>query len=529
MKRNPQMSVRRLITGATTVSIVAASVALMAPAHADPTFVPVATDVVGVGSDTSMHALTYLADGNGGVAGYNATHTTGRLASFDAGPTGTIVLREGSAPVNRVTYNGSGNGKKALYGASNNPDVDFARSSSALNATEVSNNLQAFPFAKDTLAMATALTSNAPASLTKAQVVAIYKGEYTDWSQVGGAAGTIAPKIPQSGSGTRDFFIAQLTAANGGVAFTPVGAEVQEHDDASIKSDPNAIAPFSVGRAGLLGTLRIEAGEFVAARALYNVVRQADVANADILSLFGPTGFVCSPAAASLIVDAGFEQLLPVAQGGECGKVTQAATANLATAKVATTTAVAGTSAVAGAASLTATISGGGANKPQGTVDFYLDGGATKVGTAIVTGGKATKDLTGLAAGNHTVVAKFVPSSGSAFNASESASTAFSVKATTPVPVVKAATKLVEKFKASYPMARSYKGKVLVKETATGTPTGKVVVKLGKKMVGKATIKSGKVVLTLKKLKKGKNKLTATYAGDSKFAASKLKFKITVK
>jgi hypothetical protein len=97
------------------------------------------------------------------------------------------------------------------------------------------------------------------------------------------------------------------------------------------------------------------------------------------------------------------------------------------------------------------------------------------------------------------------------------------------VPVVKAATKLVEKFKASYPMTRSYKGKVLVKETATGTPTGKVVVKLGKKVVGKATIKSGKVVLTLKKLKKGKNKLTATYAGDSKFAASKLKFKITVK
>jgi hypothetical protein len=48
-------------------------------------------------------------------------------------------------------------------------------------------------------------------------------------------------------------------------------------------------------------------------------------------------------------------------------------------------------------------------------------------------------------------------------------------------------------------------------------------------IVGKGAIKSGKVTLTLKKLKKGKNKLTATYAGDSKFAASKLKFKITVK
>ena len=527
------MSVRRLFTGATAVSIVAASLALAAPAQAEPSpsFVPLATDVVGVGSDTSMNALNYLGNGNGGVAGYNATRTTGRLASFDAGPTGTIVLREGSAPVNRVTYNGSGNGKKALYGASENLDVDFARSSSKLNATEVSEGLQAFPFAKDTLAMATATTSNAPASLSKAQVVGIYKGELTNWSQVGGAAGPIAAKIPQSGSGTRDFFIAQLIAANSGVAFTPVGAEVQEHDDTLIKADPNAIAPFSVGRAALLGTLRIEAGDFVAARALYNVVRIEDVANVDILSLFGPTGFACSPGAASLILDAGFEQLLPVAQGGECGRVTQAATANLATAKVTTTTGVAGTSAVAGAASLTATIAGGGASKPQGTVDFYLDGSATKVATAIVTGGKATKDLTGLAAGNHSVVAKFVPASSSAFNASESASTVFSVVAATPVPVPvpKAATRLVEKFKASYPKALVYKAKVLVKETAVGAPTGKIIVKRGKKVVGKATIKAGKAVLKLKGLKKGTNKLIAIYKGDSKFVGSKKKFKIIVK
>lgn len=522
------MSVRRLFAGVATTSVVAASLALAAPAQADPSFVPVATDIVGVGSDTSMFALTYLADGSAGVPGYNAGRTTARLASFDAGPTGTIVLREGAAPVNRSTFNGSGNGKRALYGATNNVDVDFARSSSALNATEVSNNLQAFPFAKDTLAMATAQTSNAPASLTKAQVVGIYKGELTNWSQLGGAVGTIAPKIPQSGSGTRDFFIAQLTAANGGVAFTPVGAEVQEHDDAPIKADPNAIAPFSVGRAGLLGTLRIEQGEFVAARALYNVVRQADVASADIQALFGPTGFVCSPAAASLILDAGFEQLLSAAQGGECGKVTQSATSNLATAKVVTGTSVAGTSATAGAATLTATVAGGGASKPQGTVDFYLDGSATKVGTAIVTGGKATRSVTGLTGGNHAVVARFVPSAGSAFNTSDSASTAFTVLAATPAPAAKATTKVVEKFKASYPKAASYKGKVLIKESATGAATGKVLIKRGTKVVGKGKVKGGKVVIKLKALKKGKNKLKAIYTGDSAFLGSKLKFKITV-
>ena len=54
-----------------------------------------------------------------------------------------------------------------------------------------------------------------------------------------------------------------------------------------IKNDPNAIAPFSVGRAGLLGTtLRLEAG-WQADRALYNVVRGADLSNADVQAVFG--------------------------------------------------------------------------------------------------------------------------------------------------------------------------------------------------------------------------------------------------
>ena len=110
---------------------------------------------------------------------------------------------------------------------------------------------------------------------------------------------------------------------------------------------------------------------------------------------------------------------------------------------------------------------------------------------------------------------------------------AVNVLATTPVPApaptAKSAVKLVEKFKASYKSAKSYQAKITLMESGSASQSGKVVVKLGKKTVGKGTIKSGKVTLTLKKLKKGKNKLTATYAGDSAFAASTLKFKITVK
>ncbi len=523
------MSVRRLISGVTTASIVAASVALMAPAHADPTFVPVDSDIVGVGSDTSEFAVAYLADGKDTNPGYNAGRTSERLVSFDATGGGTITLKQGAAPITRP--NGSGAGKALLYGAGNNGDVDYARSSSAISATEKSAGLFAFPFAKDTLTLATAKISNAPSTISPADMVKIYNGTYTNWSQVtGGTAGVIAPKIPQSGSGTRSFFVAQLTAANGGAPVTLAGtvAEVQEHDPAPIQNDANAVAPFSVGRNAVAGSpLRIEGG-FIAARALYNVVRQAVVGDPTILAIFGADGFACSVAAKPLIEAAGFEQLARPAKGGVCGQPTQDASSNFATnTEVATATTLAGTSTAGGVATLSATVAASTA--PDGLVNFYE--GATLVGTAPLTGGKATKAVSGLSAGAHTFVAKYVPSATSTFVASQSAPATVTVLATTPVPVpvTKATTKLVEKFKKSYAKAASYKSKVVVKESSTKAPTGKIVVKRGKKIVGKGTIKAGKAIVTLKKLRKGRNKLVASYAGNSSFAASKLKFTITVK
>lgn len=533
------MSVRRLLAGVAATSLTVTALAVAAPAQADPSFVPDADDIVGVGSDTSMFALSYLADGQAGVPGYNAAGPAQRLVSFDAhtfaadGTTRTnsltVVLREGTAAVNRP--NGSGGGKTLLYGANNNPTVNYARSSSSLNTNEQTAELQAFPFAKDTLAMATAKTSNAPVSLTETQILDIYEGRTTNWSQVGGADAPIVPLIPQDNSGTRTFFDAELVRIKGGatsVDFSKV-QKVQEHSDAPIKDNPNAIAPFSIGRAGLLGTLRIESG-FTAARALYNVVRKADVGSGWAQAMFGTSGFACSPAAASLILDAGFEQLLPQSQGGQCGVVTTSATpaSQLLTAKVNTTTTVAGTSASAGALSLTATVGGGGTLKPQGVVTFSVDGAAR--GTGVVTGGKATVNLTGIAAGAHKVKAVFVPT-GAAFNGSSSADTDVTVRATTPAPPVttKARTTLKETYKASYAKGAVVTGKVKVKESATGGATGKVVIKRGAKTVGKGTVKNGVVAIKLKSLKAGKNKLVAKYAGSSAFAASTLKFTVTVK
>lgn len=71
---------------------------------------------------------------------------------------------------------------------------------------------------------------------------------------------------------------------------------------------------------------------------------------------------------------------------------------------------------------------------------------------------------------------------------------------------------------------------VSVASTSWGqtVPTGKVVAKEGKKVVGKATLKSGKAVITLvKKLKKGTHKITVKYAGTPSLKGSSAK--VTVK
>ncbi len=529
------MSVRRFLAGVSTAAVAAASLSLAAPAVADPAagYAPASSDVIGVGSDTSEFALAYLADGASGTPGYNATNPANKLVSWNAiAPAGapTTINLPGNPAATRP--NGSGAGKKTLYGAGNVPEIDFARSSAALDATEKQAGLQAFPFAKDSLALATAKTSNAPATISAADMVRIYSGTVTNWSQLGGAPGVIEPKIPQSGSGTRSFFLAQLQAANNGTAVTLAGtvAEVQEHDPTQIQSNANAVAPFSIGRNAVAGApLRIEGG-FLAARALYDVVRQGDVAKPEILAIFGESGFVCSAAAKPLIAAAGFEQLLPRSQGGVCGVPTQDPTTNLATEQVATSTAVTGTSPAAGSLSLTATVAAGSA-VADGLVSFYLDGAASASGTPVpLTGGKATKALTGIAAGAHTVVARFTPTTSSVFAASQSTPASVSVLAATPAPTVtKAATKVVVKFKKSYAKGAKIKGSIKIKESASGKASGKVVITRGSKVVGKGRLKNGKVVVTITKpLKAGKNKLVASYAGDAGFAASKVKFTITV-
>ncbi len=472
------------------------------PANADDTdFAPVSGDLIGVGSDTSQHAVFSLA------TAWNAKTPAPayRVSTFAATGGGTIALPSGAI----TRPNGSGAGKNLLHGGTNNVDVDFARSSSSLSTGEVSDGLQQIPFAVDELAMAVSKStvSNAPVSLTPAQIVGIYKGEITNWSQVGGTAGVIAPKIPQGGSGTRSFFVAQLKALNGGVdvALAASVAEVQEHDDSLVKNDPNAIAPFSVGRAGLLGdTLRIETG-WSAKRALYNVVRGADVADAKVQAVFGPTGFVCSDAARAPIEAAGFKQLDSEADGGVCGEQTQDPTTNFTyngheEAVVTTATTLEASSTTPGQVVLTATVSSDPA--AQGTVTFKEGTTVLQADVALDGTGHATKTLTGVSGGSHTYTAVFVPADG--FAASEDDAT---VEVATPAVATTVNTA------ATSPSARRVNLKATVAPTgAAGTVTfrdGSTVVATGVAVV------SGVATKVLTSVKPGTHKYAAQFVPTS--------------
>jgi ABC-type phosphate transport system substrate-binding protein len=512
------MHVRKLLVGLATTAVTVSALALSAaPASAavdpdDTTGTAAETDLIGVGSDTSQHAIFLAANAYNG----QSPAPTNKVFTYAATGGGNISIPGGDV----ARPNGSGAGKATLFGAGNNTHIDFARSSSANSSAETTAGLQAFPFALDTLVMATSgnVTSNAPAALTTTQLLDIYKGNVSNWNQVGGSAGVIAPMIPQAGSGTRNFFLAQLKALNGGVDVTLAGTvtEVQEHDPAPIQGNANAIAPFSKGRAGLAGTaLRVETG-FSADRALYNVVRGADQGNADVLAFMGEDGFLCSDKATASIEAAGFRQLSKSTAGGVCGIPTQAATANFTTSSVLTSTTVTVTSASASSAKVVAKISAGSA--PSGRVTF-TEGGVTVSSNVPLVSGQAT--ITPSAApGAHTYAAHFTPSANSSFQPSDGTGTG---------TVQKASSTTSADYPSKVVEGKKVKGTITVTLTgSSAATTGTVTVKLGSKTVGTGTLSNGKVKIKLTGLKVGKNKLTASWAGDANGNASSDNFKVKI-
>jgi hypothetical protein len=501
-----------------------ATSASAAPTIYDPTFTPTAGDLAGAGSDTSEIVLDYLTKGHNGIDGFNAGKTTGRVASFAAGTDPATVSLKGGAAITRP--NGSGAGKTLLYGSNNNAELDFARSSSTLSAAEISGNLQQAAFAVDGLRLAVSTAgTNAPATISGATLVKIYDGTYKKWSDVPGYTGpaptaTIVPLIPQTGSGTRSFFVAQLKAANGGndVVLGSAVQNTQEHSDVDIKSNPNAIAPFSTARAKGSTTVTILGGEgsFAAQRAIYNVVRQGDRAgskSALIASVFGSDGFLCSTAAKPLIEAAGFDQLATAANGGVCGTFGTADVTNLKINAAAKQSSTVLTAAAQNDKSvkLTASVSAAG-DLPGGSVVFSEIVGDTvkQVGSrTTVISGTATTTLPATTSGTHVYTATFTPTSPASYVASTSARAQATVLKTSSVSVGSASASYGRG--ASIPVTVSAEG-----AAASGTVTvnaGGVVSTVGLSN-GSASVGVPATVAA------GQYTVTVSYSGDSTTSAS---------
>ena len=328
--------------GLGVVGAVALIVAQAVPAQADPSAGP--ADIVGIGSDTLQYAGDFLADGDYlGNPGFNAAG--GRVFNLDA--TGdasgkltagaTVVLRGGTFPV--VRPNGSGAGLTYFLNTDTaaTHKVQFVRSSRAPSQAEkdkaVTNGwggLHCYQMGLDGLQIAVSklVATNVPAAgLSVSQLAAIYSDPNIDtWSQVPGYSGpnggaTIAPVIPQAGSGTRSFFLSSIGLTEAQVRTDTTLVVVEEHDPAPIQNNANAFGPFSTARKAMInngyfnnGTAQdpitlqappTNANAFSVTRPIWIVVRQSEVSASFNTKLFAPGGFMSqSILAAPLIQDA---------------------------------------------------------------------------------------------------------------------------------------------------------------------------------------------------------------------------------
>lgn len=253
-------ALRKVAVLGASAGLVVSGLMLATPASADP----VAGGYAAVGSDTleaSMNALTNgttVTGSNVRVYGAGAA-----IGNFDAFGSATIVAKSGG-PV-MVRPSGSGAGVNSLIssirgaaaqwnGVTITGQVDIARSSSS-NTANANGNLLYVPYARDAVSYAydcNGCSSSDEAvlsTLTKAELAQVYSASGS--SVIRGV--TINPRLPQSASGTRQFFLAALGLGKTYLSpAVPSGdnttAGPQENDATVLSSSAptNEIIPFSV-------------------------------------------------------------------------------------------------------------------------------------------------------------------------------------------------------------------------------------------------------------------------------------------
>ena len=140
-----------------------------------------------------------------------------------------------------VTYDATGSG--AGIEAASNGSADIGLSSRALKDEETASGLVGTTVALDGIAVIVN-PANKVADLTVEQIAKIFTGEITDWSELGGDAGTISCIGREAGSGTRDGFESitkTKDACKMDQELTSTGAVIE-----AVAGNPNAIGYASL-------------------------------------------------------------------------------------------------------------------------------------------------------------------------------------------------------------------------------------------------------------------------------------------
>ncbi len=245
------MKMKKVVALGAAVGVALAGLGLALPANAEP----VSNGYVLVGSDTLQDSTNALLNGTSvGGAPVRVTSAGTSLGSFDAFGSTAIQTKTGGAYFGRPAGSGAGvnalrasitgntyTGNAAVPARVITGQVDIARSSSGAGANANTNGLLAYvPYGRDAVAYAYNGTNSDLAALTTAQLKQIYESN----TPVTIGSTVVKPRIPQSSSGTRSFFLSAIGVTTLGTTVGDSTANTTPENDASILG-ADEIIPFS--------------------------------------------------------------------------------------------------------------------------------------------------------------------------------------------------------------------------------------------------------------------------------------------
>jgi ABC-type phosphate transport system substrate-binding protein len=219
---------------------------------------PPENSATGLGADTQQ----YLVDQFSGD--YNQTvssSTASRLYNWDAtnpvtGAIGdSITVKQTCTPFARPDGSSAGIKQLALFAQTSDHNFfcdNFANDARARGSSDppfAPGGVAFTALAADAVTWATPKTTDAPASLTPAQLNAIFTCTDTNWSQVGGKNAPIQAFLPQTGSGTLTFWLAAIGVTTPGPCVSNDNNTLEQNEGVNpVLQTPEAIWIYSIGQ-----------------------------------------------------------------------------------------------------------------------------------------------------------------------------------------------------------------------------------------------------------------------------------------